>query len=77
MPTGSPRRRGRSEGQPSRVYGRWLHATRVVSVTATRKIGRITDTLDLPATEPLLLLTRDPADGFTTRLDNTARYAAR
>jgi hypothetical protein len=49
----------------------------VVAVTATRKIGGITDTPDLTTTEPLLLLTRDPTGGFTTRVDNTARYASR
>ncbi|MEU9397895.1 hypothetical protein AB0D86_49005 [Streptomyces sp. NPDC048324] len=43
----------------------------VVAVTATRKIGGITDTPDLTTTEPLLLLTRDPAGAFTTRVDNT------
>ncbi|MCZ0205943.1 hypothetical protein OZK63_11025 [Streptomyces sp. UMAF16] len=47
----------------------------LVAVTATRKVGGITDTPDLAATEPLILLTRDPAGNFTTRLDNTARYA--
>ncbi|MFH8339362.1 hypothetical protein [Streptomyces sp. AM6-12] len=46
----------------------------LVAVTATRKVGGITDTPDLAAAEPLLLLTRDPAGNFTTRLDNTARY---
>lgn len=59
----------------------YLHAAAsggdVVAVTATRKIGGITDTLDLTAAEPLLLLTRDPAGTFTTRLDNTARYVNR
>ncbi|WP_411143096.1 hypothetical protein [Streptomyces sp. x-80] len=50
----------------------------LITVTATRKIGGITDTPDLTAAEPLLLLTRDQAGGrFTTRLDNTARYTAR
>lgn len=49
----------------------------LVAVTATRKIGGITDTSDLTATDPLLLLTRDGAGDFTTRLDNTARYANR
>jgi hypothetical protein len=48
----------------------------LVAVTVTRKIGGITDTPDLTATEPLLLLTRDHTGGFTTRLDNTARYSA-
>ena len=47
----------------------------LIAVTATRKIGGITDTSDLAATEPLLLLTRDTSGGFTTCLDNTARYA--
>ncbi|WP_422647422.1 hypothetical protein [Actinoalloteichus caeruleus] len=46
----------------------------IVAVTATRKIGGITDTLDLTTAEPLLLLTRDGAADFTTRVDNTARY---
>ncbi|WP_164836063.1 hypothetical protein [Actinacidiphila soli] len=46
------------------------------AVTATRKIGGITDTPDLTAVEPLLL-TRDSAGGFTTRLDNAARYVGR
>ncbi|MFI0188592.1 hypothetical protein ACH4PW_13670 [Streptomyces sp. NPDC017082] len=46
----------------------------LVAVTATRKVGGITDAPDLAATEPLLLLTRDPVGNFTTRLDNTARY---
>lgn len=49
----------------------------LVAVTATRKIGGITDTPDLTTTEPLLLLTRDPAGTFTTRVDNTARYTSR
>ncbi|MEU9057033.1 hypothetical protein AB0D37_42825 [Streptomyces sp. NPDC048384] len=49
----------------------------VVAVTATLKIGSFTDTPDLTATNPLLLLTRDPAGHFTTRLDNTARYTSR
>ncbi len=48
-----------------------------VAVAATRKVGGITDTPDLTATEPLFLLTRDGASGFTTRVDNTARYTAR
>jgi hypothetical protein len=45
--------------------------------TVTRKIGGITDPFDLTAVEPLLLLTRDTAGGFTTRLDTAARYAGR
>ncbi|MEV4924343.1 hypothetical protein [Streptomyces roseoverticillatus] len=49
----------------------------LIAVTATRKIGGITDTPNLTAVEPLLLLTRDTAGGFITRLDNTARYAGR
>ncbi|GAA1930555.1 hypothetical protein [Streptantibioticus ferralitis] len=49
----------------------------LIAVTATRKIGGITDTPDLTSAEPLLLLTRDSAGGFTTRLDNTARYGSR
>ncbi|MER5755434.1 hypothetical protein [Streptomyces sp. NPDC002088] len=49
----------------------------LIAVTATRKTGGITDTPDLTAVEPLLLLTRDTAGGFTTRLDNAARYAGR
>ncbi|MDJ0344198.1 hypothetical protein QMK19_29205 [Streptomyces sp. H10-C2] len=49
----------------------------LIAVIATRKIGGITDTTDLTATEPLLLLTRDTTGGFTTRLDNTARYTGR
>ena len=49
----------------------------IVTVTATRKIGGITGTPDLTTTEPLLLLTRIQAGGFTTCLDNTARYAGR
>ncbi|KDA41096.1 hypothetical protein [Frankia sp. BMG5.23] len=49
----------------------------LIAVTATRKVGGITDTPDLTAVEPLLLLTRDTADGFTTRLDNTAHYTGR
>lgn len=49
----------------------------LITVTTTRKIGGITDTPDLAASEPLFVLTRDQAGGFTTRLDNTARYAAR
>lgn len=49
----------------------------LIAVTTTRKIGGIIDTPDLTAAEPLLLLTRDTAGGFTTRLDNTARYAVR
>ncbi|MFB7597639.1 hypothetical protein [Streptomyces sp. NPDC056160] len=49
----------------------------LVAITATRKIGGITDTPDLTATEPLLLLTRDPAGAFTAHVDNTARYTSR
>lgn len=49
----------------------------LIAVTATREIGGITDTPDLTTTEPLLLLTRDTAGGFTTRLNNTARYTGR
>ncbi|GAA3733355.1 hypothetical protein [Salinactinospora qingdaonensis] len=48
-----------------------------VAVTTTRKVGGITDTPDLTATEPLLLLTREQTGSFTVRLDNTARYAGR
>ncbi|MET9418864.1 hypothetical protein ABZY03_32685 [Streptomyces klenkii] len=48
----------------------------LIAVTATRKIGSITDTPDLTATEPLLLLTRDSAGGFTARKNNTTRYTA-
>lgn len=48
----------------------------LVVVTATRKIGGITDTTDLTITEPLLLLTRNQSGSFTTRLDNSARYIA-
>ncbi|MFD4335856.1 hypothetical protein ACFWPP_01330 [Streptomyces anulatus] len=49
----------------------------LIAVTATRKIGGITDTPDLTTTEPLLLLTRDTAGGFTTRLNNATRYTGR
>ncbi|MFJ6661298.1 hypothetical protein ACIQNG_33875 [Streptomyces sp. NPDC091377] len=49
----------------------------LIAVTATRKIGGITGTPDLTSVEPLLLLTRDTAGGFTTRVDNTARYTVR
>ncbi|UCM88468.1 hypothetical protein [Streptomyces marincola] len=49
----------------------------LIIVTTTRKVGGITDTPDLTATEPLLLLTRDTVGGFTTRLDNTARHLHR
>ncbi|GAQ54826.1 hypothetical protein [Streptomyces acidiscabies] len=45
-----------------------------VAVTTTRKIGGITDTPDLTTTDPLLLLTRDQAGGFTTHLDNAHRH---
>lgn|GEM_PF-3601728 len=45
----------------------------MVAVTANRKIGGPV----LTVTEPLLLLTRDLADGFSICLDNTARYADR
>lgn len=48
-----------------------------IAVTATRKVGGITDTPDLTTTEPLLLLTRESAGGFTTRLDHTAHYTGR
>ncbi|MCQ8774802.1 hypothetical protein [Streptomyces telluris] len=43
-------------------------------VSATHKIGGITGTPDFTAVEPLLLLTRDTAGGFTTRLDNTTHH---
>jgi len=43
----------------------------LIVITTTRRIGGITDTPDLTTTQPLLLLTRDQAGGFTTRLDNT------
>ncbi|MER6916078.1 hypothetical protein ABT354_30780 [Streptomyces sp. NPDC000594] len=49
----------------------------LIAITATRKIGGIIDTPDLPTDEPLLLLTRDTAGGFTTRLHNTTRYSGR
>jgi hypothetical protein len=49
----------------------------LVAVTATRKIGSIIDIPDLTTAEPLLLLTRDQAGVFTTRLDNTACYTDR
>ncbi|MFD7580953.1 hypothetical protein [Kitasatospora sp. NPDC059817] len=45
----------------------------LIAVTTTRKIGGITDTPDLAATEPLLVLTREGGGAFTTRLDNTTR----
>ncbi|MFC8220395.1 hypothetical protein ACFUTY_19745 [Streptomyces sp. NPDC057362] len=46
-----------------------------VAVTTTRKVGGITGTPDLIATEPLLLLTRDSAGGFTARMDRTTHGA--
>ncbi|NJP82917.1 hypothetical protein HCK01_37590, partial [Streptomyces sp. AA8] len=45
-----------------------------IVVSATHKIGGITGTPDFTAVEPLLLLTRDTAGGFTTRLDNTTHH---
>ncbi|MFJ5071303.1 hypothetical protein ACIQC7_33280 [Kitasatospora sp. NPDC088556] len=45
----------------------------LIAVTATRKIGGITDTPDLAVTEPLLVLTREGGGAFTSRLDNTTR----
>lgn len=65
-------------GQRNTTYLDTLaHGGDLVAVTATRKIGGITDTPDLTATEPLLLLTRDQTRGFTIRLDNTAHYSSR
>jgi hypothetical protein len=62
-------------GQRNRAY---LHDLApdgdLIAVTVTRKISSITDTPDLTATEPLLILTREHASAFTIRLDNTARH---
>ncbi|MEV0484519.1 hypothetical protein AB0I69_28390 [Streptomyces sp. NPDC050508] len=45
----------------------------LIAVTALQD-RRHHRTPDLTAVEPLLVLTRDTAGGFTTRLDNTAQY---
>lgn len=47
-----------------------------VLVTEARRVGTITDTPDLTAVPPLLLLTRTNAEPFKVLTDNTKRYAS-
>jgi hypothetical protein len=46
-----------------------------VLVTEARRVGGITDTADLTARDPLVLLARQDGDDFSVIADNTKRYA--